>query len=53
VERHLQSLQFVLGYASSGGRFIRLLVDGWPLPECSRVEDGPLLPNVVLMEGTQ
>jgi hypothetical protein len=29
------------------------LVDGWPLPECSRVEDGPLLPNVVLMEGTQ
>jgi hypothetical protein len=24
-------LQFVLGYASSGGRFIRLLVDGWSL----------------------
>jgi hypothetical protein len=24
-----------------------------PLRECSRVEDGPLLPYVVLMEGTQ
>jgi len=30
-----------------------LLVDGWSLPECNRVEDGPLLPFVVLMEGTQ
>jgi hypothetical protein len=53
MERHLQSHQFVLGYASSGGRFIRLLVDGWSLAECGRVEDGPLLPFVVLVEGTQ
>jgi hypothetical protein len=43
----------ILGYAFSDSRFIRLLVDGWSLPECSRVEDGPLLPYVVLMEGTQ
>jgi hypothetical protein len=53
MERHLQSLQSVLGYASSGGRFIRLLVDRRSLSECSRVEDGPLLPFVVLVEGTQ
>jgi len=53
MERYLQSLQSVLGYASSGGRFIRLLVDGWSLSECGRVEDGPLLPFVVLVEGTQ
>jgi hypothetical protein len=40
-------------YASSGGRFIRLLVDRWSLLECGRVEDGSLLPFVVLVEGTQ
>jgi hypothetical protein len=44
MEHHLQSLQSFLGYVSSGGRFIRLLVDGWSLSECGRVEDGPLLP---------
>jgi hypothetical protein len=53
MERHLQSLKSFLGYAFSGGRFIRLLVDGWSLMECGRVEDGPLLPFVVLVEGTQ
>jgi len=41
-----------LGYASSGGRFIHLLVDGWSLPEYGRVEDGPLWPFVVPVEGT-
>jgi hypothetical protein len=44
MECHLQPLQFVLGYASSGGRFIRLLVDGWSLLECYCVEDGSFLP---------
>jgi hypothetical protein len=52
MERYLQSLQSVLGYASSGGRFIRLLVDRWSLSECGRVEDGPLLPFVVPVVGT-
>lgn len=42
-----------LGLCLSGGRFIRLLVDGWSLAECGHVEDGPLLPFVVLVEGTQ
>jgi hypothetical protein len=53
MECHFQSLQSVLGYASSGDRFIRLLVDGWLLSECGRVENGPLLPFVVLVEGMQ
>jgi hypothetical protein len=53
MEHHFQSLQSVLGYASLVGRFIRLLVDGWSLSECGRVEDGPLLPFVVLVEGRQ
>jgi hypothetical protein len=52
MERYLQSLQSVLGYASLGGRFIRLLVDGWSLSECGHVEDGPLLPFIVPVEGT-
>jgi hypothetical protein len=39
-----------LGYASLGGRFICLLVIGWSLSECGRVEDGSLLPFVVLVE---
>jgi hypothetical protein len=52
VRAKLQSLQFVLGYAYSGGRFIRLLMDGWLLSECGCVEDGSLLPFVVLVEGT-
>jgi hypothetical protein len=42
-----------LGDASSGDRLIRLLVDGWTLSECGRVENGSLLPYVVLVEGTQ
>jgi hypothetical protein len=41
---HFQSVQFVLGYASSGGRFICLLVDGWSLLVCYSVEDGSFLP---------
>jgi hypothetical protein len=54
MECHLLLLQSVLGYyAFSGGRFISLLVDGWSLSECDRVEDGSLLPFVVPMEGTQ
>jgi hypothetical protein len=53
MECHIQSLQSVLGCASSGGRSIRLLVDGWSLSEYSCVEDGSLLPLMVLVEGTQ
>jgi hypothetical protein len=52
MECHLYSLQFVLGYASSGGRSIHLLVYGWSLLECGCVEDGFLLPLVALVEGT-
>jgi hypothetical protein len=52
VECHFWSFQTVLGDASSGGRSIRLLVDGWTLFECGGVEDGSLLPLMVLMEGT-
>jgi hypothetical protein len=49
----IQPLQFFLGYASSGGRFIRLLVNGWSLSECNSVEDGSFLPFLVLVEGTE
>jgi len=52
MECNLKSLQSVLGYVSSGGRSIRLLVDGWSLSEYRCVEDGSLLLFVVLVEGT-
>jgi hypothetical protein len=50
---HFQPLQFVLGYAFLGGRFIRLLVDGWSLLVCCSVEDGSFLPFLVPVDGTK
>jgi hypothetical protein len=52
MERHFWSFQSVLGYASSGGRSIRLLADGQSLSECSGAKNGSLLPFMVLVEGT-
>jgi hypothetical protein len=44
--------QFFMNDITYFDRFIRLLVDGWSLSECSRVEDGSLLPFVMLVEET-
>jgi hypothetical protein len=52
VKCHFLSLQSVLGDASSGGRSFCLLVVGWLLSECGGVEDGSLLPLMVLVDGT-